>query len=360
MVILTAQMMDGQEFEVEVDLNESVHTAKERLSTVCDIHTSEITLFFDSIILSDNGALLGMVLPSDVEELEVVLVRTPTVGTKAVYWYDVWVDASAVTLADLELKDAVPWINLASSLYCLGECGAAWIAYRKAAQIAQNWKVNIDDEQLLTDPAVGKYTRILNRSYKRTEWRFDEARVKSLMVLLHEEGRLSEVATKEWNTQLPYCWAVINQLMEPAWRPKVSDLPGAYVTKARGSDKILRLEAKTRNSIVAELCVVESGIHPRTDEAGRVLPLLEAIVKAELQFNTSKNEAGDVEVTVSCTLSYNSKDFPAPGKTYGNRRGYGIPGKSKKNLPGKTKPAVGDSLDDWDDDWDDWDEDEES
>jgi len=209
MTTLTVQSMSGEQYQFSVGMLGSVRSLKEKLSVESGIHVEEITLLFDAAVLEDEASLRCCF--EDCDEPEVILVRSTPVGTRALmWWYDGWVQAFEATRGGCEITDPLPWIKLGDSLHSLGEYQTSWNAYRQAAQIAQGFKKDVSDDELLEDPVVGRWARVLDRAYRRHNWRkFDTEQILELLRLLAADGRAEEVASRQWVMFLPNCFSVV-------------------------------------------------------------------------------------------------------------------------------------------------------
>jgi hypothetical protein len=187
MTTLTAQMMDGEFFEVAVPEPhaERVGSIKEKLALVSGVPYGQITLMFEGTLLAEEDSL-DAVFEND--EPVVVFIRAQNADTRMLAAYDIWVESSQAVQGDGHFKDSAARMRLGVSLMVLGEYDVSWMAFKEGASIAQ-YPAKVSDEDLLQDPGVGKYARSLDRAWKRRKNVLDETRSLVLLKLLRNSGR---------------------------------------------------------------------------------------------------------------------------------------------------------------------------
>eukprot|EP00928_Gymnodinium_smaydae_P043505 TRINITY_DN29133_c0_g1_i1.p1 TRINITY_DN29133_c0_g1~~TRINITY_DN29133_c0_g1_i1.p1 ORF type:complete len:332 (-),score=53.72 TRINITY_DN29133_c0_g1_i1:72-1067(-) len=322
MTTLTAFAMDGQSFVVDVGSDDDLFVVKSKLAAVTELHSSEIMLLADAIVLDDDEALQA-VLQQD--EPEVVFVRIETARTKKLMWYDRFVQAMEATIADEMSVDSFAWIRLGASLYSLGEYSSSWAAYKQSALISRGVavaavyqsaqsKVWISDNDLLDDPVVGKYMRYLNRAMHTNRFvAFDKSRALDLLKALVESSRAHEIAEKKWNVHLPNHFGILRPWIIKQCRLPVGSVPGDFCS-AGGN----RLSCSLKGMKVASEAHITIFVSRLEEE--EKLTAEAAIAKLEYRFEAKPKPAAERQDT----------------------------------FRKKIGPACYD-LDDWDEDWDaDW------
>lgn len=119
-----------------------------------------------------------------------------------------------VVRCEQSVMDWQAWANRGACLRHLGEQSASWHAYVQAATAARGFEVELGDDDLLADPRVGRFLRVLDREFRGGGGWAETDREPALFARLVREGRACELATERWHEILPnHHWAASRALI---------------------------------------------------------------------------------------------------------------------------------------------------